>query len=119
MTDRSLPGRRTGGPAFLTAGSAREAFFAALAAVPLGRVTSYGALARQAGMARGARLVGRWLGDLPNGTDLPWHRVVNSQGRLAMPAGCAQDLEQQERLRAEGVVINDRRIDLRRFGWPD
>ncbi len=90
-----------------------------LAAVPAGRVTSYGALARLAGMGRGARLVGRWLGELPNGTDLPWHRVVNSQGRLAMPSGSPTDLEQQRRLQGEGVIIDHRRVDLRRFGWPD
>lgn len=114
-----MPERRTGGAEDSQGTGPRDAFHAALAAIPRGRVTSYGALARLAGMGRGARLVGRWLGNLPNGTDLPWHRVVNSQGRLSLPPGSPADQEQQQRLAREGVVIHDRRIDLRRYGWPD
>jgi methylated-DNA-protein-cysteine methyltransferase related protein len=119
MTDGPMPASRTGGASLPDSSARKQAFYLALDAVPEGRVTSYGALARMAGMGRGARQVGRWLSDLPNGTDLPWHRVVNSQGRLAMPPGSAPDIEQQRRLQEEGVVILDRRIDLRRFGWPD
>ena|SRR5690554_542829 len=64
----------------------REAVWQALAAIPPGKVTSYGQLARMAGLGRGARLVGRWLGQLPEDTRLPWHRVLNSQGQLSLPA---------------------------------
>jgi len=119
MTEKPLPEPRTDGPSDHPRAASREAMYVALAAIPQGRVTSYGALARLAGMGRGARLIGRWLGDLPNGTDLPWHRVVNSQGRLSLPPGSPADHEQQQRLTGEGVVIRNRRIDLRRFGWPD
>ena len=50
-----------------------------VAMIPKGKVASYGQLARLAGMPRHARLVGRTLSNLPKGSKLPWHRVVNSQ----------------------------------------
>jgi len=96
----------------------REAFFQVLASIPPGRVTSYGKVAELAGMGRGARLVGRWLGQLPDGTQLPWHRVLNSQGKSSLPANSASGAEQRERLLAEGVLIRDGRVNLRQYGWP-
>ncbi|WP_339843093.1 MGMT family protein [uncultured Halopseudomonas sp.] len=99
--------------------SVRETFWQVLAAVPEGRVTSYGKLAQLAGMGRGARLAGRWLGQLPEGTALPWHRVVNSQGQLSLPPDHPAGQEQYQRLLAEGIIITDRRVDMKRFGWPD
>ncbi|SDS75262.1 methylated-DNA-protein-cysteine methyltransferase related protein [Halopseudomonas xinjiangensis] len=97
----------------------KEAFWAALASIPHGRVCSYGTLARLAGLGRGARLAGRWLGQLPEGSSLPWHRVVNSQGRLSLPADSPAGQEQFARLTEEGVSIRNRRIDMKRYGWPD
>lgn len=89
----------------------------AVRAIPAGRVASYGDVARLAGLPRGAREVGRVLRELPDGSDVPWHRVVNSKGeiRLALdsPAGRAQ----RERLRAEGVVIDRDRIRMADYGW--
>ncbi|MFN3581365.1 MAG: MGMT family protein, partial [Pseudomonas sp.] len=90
-----------------------------LASVPAGRVISYGRLAELAGMGRGARLVGRWLGQLPEDSSLPWHRVLNSQGKLSLPADSPAGQEQYQRLMAEGVMIERRRVNMRRFGWPD
>lgn len=98
---------------------AKEAVWAALSSIPPGRVCSYGELARLAGLGRGARLVGRWLGELPPGSVLPWHRVVNSQGILSLPAGSPSGQEQFQRLAAEGILIRNRRIDMKRYGWPD
>lgn len=97
----------------------REVFWQVLASIPPGRVTSYGRLARLAGMGRGARLAGRWLGQLPNGTELPWHRVLNSVGQLSLPPDSPSGQEQYQRLMAEGVIIINRRVDMKRFGWPD
>lgn len=96
----------------------REAFFQVLASIPPGRVTSYGKVAELAGMGRGARLVGRWLGQLPEETRLPWHRVLNSQGKLSLPPDSASGAEQRARLLAEGVMIRDGRVNLRHYGWP-
>lgn len=97
----------------------REPLWLALSAIPPGRVSSYGVLASMAGMGRGARLVGRLLQQLPEDSTLPWHRVVNSQGQLSLPADSRSGQEQVQRLLAEGVIIRNRRIDMHRFGWPD
>ena len=97
----------------------REAVWQVLAAIPPGRVTSYGRVAQLAGLGRGARLVGRWLGQLPDDSTLPWHRVLNSQGQLSLPANHPAAEEQFQRLQAEGVIIRNRRVSMARFGWPD
>src|SRR5690606_35252387 len=97
----------------------REAVWQVLAAIPPGRVTSYGQLARMAGLGRGARLVGRWLGQLPDDTRLPWHRVLNSQGQLSLPADHPAGREQLQRLLAEGAVVRNRRGSRVGCGWPD
>ena len=59
----------------------REALYIALAAIPAGHVLSYGQLAELAGLGRAARWVGRTLSQLPDGSTLPWHRVVAASGR--------------------------------------
>lgn len=99
--------------------TAKQRLWVVLAAIPTGRVCSYGQLAQLAGMGRGARLVGRWLSQLPEDSTLPWHRVLNSQGRLTLPAGSPSAEEQSQRLRAEGVIIHNRRVNMARYSWPD
>jgi methylated-DNA-protein-cysteine methyltransferase-like protein len=86
--------------------------------IPSGRVTSYGAIAKLAGLPRGARLVGRVLAQLPEGSALPWHRVVNSRGTISFPSGSARYREQRERLLTEGVEFRNEKIDWSQFGWP-
>ncbi len=97
----------------------RETFWQVLASIPPGRVVSYGRLARLAGMGRGARLAGRWLGQLPEDTTLPWHRVLNSQGQLSLAPDSPAGELQYQRLLAEGIIVNNRRVDIKRYGWPD
>lgn len=97
----------------------KQAFWTVLASIPSGRVCSYGALARLAGLGRGARLAGRWLKELPDGSSLPWHRVVNSQGRLSLPDDSPAGQEQAQRLAREGVIMHNGRLDMKRYGWPD
>ena len=97
---------------------ARQRIWQVIAAIPAGYVASYGQVARQAGLARGARQVGYALRQLPEGTAIPWYRVINSQGRISLPAGSAGHKIQRESLEAEGVVFSERgRVDLRTFGW--
>ena len=88
--------------------------------IPPGRVASYGQVAEIAGIPRGARQVGTTLRQLPEGHDVPWHRVVQSQGTFAFAADSPQHAEQRERLLAEGVAMLGGRIDMRRYRWqPD
>lgn len=94
--------------------------FTLLASVPAGRVVTYGQLADLIGMPRRARWVGQALKMLPRETRLPWHRVVNAQGRISLPPMEGGN-EQIERLRAEDIMVSDDgRISLRLYRWhPD
>lgn len=89
--------------------------------IPPGRVTSYGGIAAALGEPRAARGVGWALSALPEGTDVPWWRVVNRNGEISSPAVDHVAQRQRAALEAEGVVFDPHgRIDLRRFGWhPD
>jgi methylated-DNA-protein-cysteine methyltransferase-like protein len=87
-------------------------------AIPEGKVATYGGIAQKAGMARAARRVGNALRGLPANTRIPWHRVVNAQGRISFPAESTPYTTQRERLEQEGVVFKTNgSIDLRQFGW--
>lgn len=88
-----------------------------IAAIPRGRVASYGEIARRAGLAGRARLVGRVLAEAPACIELPWHRVMRADGRIAFPPGSPPFREQVRRLAAEGVLARSGRIDLDRHGW--
>ena len=90
--------------------------YAAIAAIPPGRVASYGAIAARAGLPGRARLVGRLLGEVPDGMELPWFRVLRASGQIAMPPGSRGFREQCRRLRAEGVEVRHGRVPLSRFG---
>nr|WP_242597982.1 MGMT family protein [Pseudomonas syringae] len=88
-----------------------------MAQIPEGKVVAYGQLAELAGLGRAARWVGRTLSQLPDGSSLPWHRVLGAGGRLSLPPGSASGDEQRARLRAEGVTIVNNRVDMQRHGW--
>ena len=90
--------------------------YAAIAAIPPGRVASYGAIAARAGLPGRARLVGRLLGEVPDGMELPWFRVLRSSGEIALPKGGRGFREQVRRLRAEGVEVKNGRVALSAFG---
>lgn len=106
-------------PAFLPAAedTRQAALFATLASIPTGKVVGYGQLAEIAGLGRAARWVGRTLARLPEGSSLPWHRVVRSDGRLALPEDSPSGREQCIRLQSEGVFPRNGRVDMRRHGW--
>lgn len=95
----------------------RTALYMTLHQVPKGKVVSYGQLAELAGLGRAARWVGRTLSQLPDGTSLPWHRVIGAGGKVSLQAGTPSGDEQRARLRAEGVLVQNNRVDIRRHGW--
>lgn len=89
-----------------------------VAAIPPGQVSTYGDVARAAGLPGHARLVGYTLHALPEGSELPWHRVVNAQGRISLPPDSRAAELQRERLESEGVGFGlHGRIDLAIHGW--
>ncbi|WP_299583637.1 MGMT family protein [uncultured Microbulbifer sp.] len=86
-----------------------------LASIPSGHVVTYGDLAAMAGFPKGARLAGQQLRKLPKDTKLPWHRVINAQGRLSLPEPRAS--YQRELLQSEGVSFLKGRIDMAKYRW--
>ena len=85
--------------------------------IPEGHVLTYGDVARLAGMSRAARRVGQAMRRAPKGRKLPWHRVVNAQGRISFPADSRAYERQKSLLQEEGVVFLEGRIDLDRYGY--
>jgi len=80
--------------------------------IPRGHVSSYGAVARAAGIPRGARLVVRTLGQSHG---LPWHRVVAAGGRIAIPG--EGGLDQRFRLEMEGVKFSGKKVRMAEFEY--
>lgn len=92
-----------------------EAVYAAVAAIPAGRVASYGQIARAGGAPGRARMIGRLLARAAEHRALPWHRVVNAQGRISLHGEAGK--EQRLRLEAEGLVFERGAVNLDRYGW--
>ena len=91
---------------------------AVVVTIPVGKVASYGQVAALAGLPKHARLVGRVLSRMDDSSEVPWHRVINAQGRISLSQ--LDDLgfnEQQARLLSEGVVIKNGKINFKDFGW--
>ena len=87
-----------------------------IAAIPEGYVTTYGDVAHLAGSPRAARQVGGVLKRLPEGSKLPWHRVVNRHGQISLTGPDLQ--RQRQALLSEGIVVSgDGHIDMERYRW--
>lgn len=81
--------------------------------IPVGKVSSYGQIAKLIGREKNARLVGKVLSNAELYGDYPCHRVVNHAGRTA-----PDWKEQRFRLESEGVEFrSDGRVDMKRFQW--
>jgi methylated-DNA-protein-cysteine methyltransferase-like protein len=86
-------------------------------AIPAGSVATYGDIAAAAGSPRGARQVARLLHSASDKYQLPWHRVLNQTGQIALTDTQAF-ARQQQLLRDEGVEMTDAgRVDLPRYRW--
>jgi methylated-DNA-protein-cysteine methyltransferase-like protein len=92
--------------------------YAVVRRIPQGRVATYGQVAALAGMAGRARQVGYALHALPEGSPLPWHRVINARGEVSPRAEPGVEGYQRFLLEEEDVEFNlAGRVDLERFGW--
>ena len=83
--------------------------------IPQGCVLNYGEVARLAGLPGRARLVGRALARAPKKRALPWHRVVNAQGKISFAADSSRGRKQRQLLEAEGIAFEDDVIELERY----
>lgn len=95
-----------------------DRIYAAVRRIPRGKVATYGQVARLAGLPRHARQVGYALAALPAGSDVPWQRVVNAQGKLSPRAVPGFEEEQRTLLEREGVAFGTGgRIVMARHHW--
>ncbi|MDO9453044.1 MAG: MGMT family protein [Stagnimonas sp.] len=97
---------------------ARRDILETIQRIPRGKVASYSGVAFAAGWPGRARLVARVLSDVPPEYEgLPWQRVINAQGKIAIPKSSPGHLKQQRLLKAEGVVILNGKISFAAHGW--
>ena len=95
-----------------------QLIYATVRNIPKGRVATYGQIAELAGLPRQARLVGYALHALPERSTVPWHRVVNAQGKISLRSADGADTTQKKRLQREGVRFSDRgAIEMGRYRW--
>jgi methylated-DNA-protein-cysteine methyltransferase-like protein len=98
--------------------SSHQRIYAVVRRIPRGRVATYGQIAVLAGLPRQPRLVGYALSALPDGSRIPWHRVVNAKGAVSLRSdGHGHDQLQQLLLANEGVMFLNRVIPLDRYQW--
>jgi methylated-DNA-protein-cysteine methyltransferase-like protein len=96
---------------------AYQRIYAVVRRIPRGKVATYGQVATLAGLTNAARQVGYALHGLRASTALPWHRVINSAGRISLSAEVG-GIEQRFRLLKEGVLVDEAgRIPLARYQW--
>ena len=81
-------------------------------AIPRGKVSTYGGVARAAGFPGAARMVARVL---RRGFGLPWQRVLGAGGQIKLTGDSA--IEQRLRLEAEGVRFRGRKVDMKQCEW--
>lgn len=85
--------------------------------VPKGAVATYGLIARLAGNSRSSRHVGWLLHSSTQKYDLPWQRIIKSDGRLSFPEYSQSFIMQKNQLEVEGIIIINGRVDLKKFLW--
>ena len=86
--------------------------------IPQGKVATYGQIAALLGNPRAARTVGWALHSMPNDADIPWHRVINSKGRIS--TDCLEHSPDLQRrlLEAEEILFDERGyVDLKMVQW--
>jgi len=99
--------------------SIRQRIYAVVRRVPRGKVATYGQIAEIAGLEGHARQVGYAMAALQSSSALPWHRIINAEGRVSMrSAGAGSTIVQQRLLEREGIVFNGGgRVSLTRYRW--
>ncbi len=101
--------------------AAYRTIYAVVQRIPQGRVVTYGQIAALAGLGGQARQVGYALHALPQGSDVPWQRVINAKGEVSPRATAGRDHYQRHLLEEEGIEFDlNGRVDLELYRWePD
>ena len=86
--------------------------------VPYGKVATYGQIAAMAGLPRHARLVGRVLHQLDEENSVPWHRIVNAQGKISlMKLDMVSANLQEQKLALEKIEVINGKVNLKKYQW--
>ena len=94
-----------------------ERIYAVVRRIPKGKVATYGQIARIVGRCT-ARMVGYAMAAVPEGSRVPWQRVINAQGTISARSHGDGDVRQRVLLEKEGVMFDaNGRVDLRIFQW--
>ncbi len=94
-----------------------ERIYAAVRQIPPGKVATYGQIARLVGGCS-AQMIGFAMAGLPQGSDVPWQRVINRKGMISPHGAGFGSAVQRDLLADEGVEFDlESRIDLEKFGW--
>ncbi|ESK57571.1 MGMT family protein [Acinetobacter tjernbergiae] len=89
-----------------------------IALIPYGKVATYGQIAKLAGLPKHARLVGYVLKHLDKSSEIPWYRVINSQGKISVTRINQQgENVQQSLLEQEGIYLLNGKVSLKIFVW--
>lgn len=83
--------------------------------IPRGRVATYGLIAKLAGKPHGSRGVGWILHSSTKARGLPWQRVIKAKGKLSFPDWTTNFTQQKKLLEREGVVVENGRVDLKKY----
>ncbi len=95
-----------------------KAVYSMVSQIPEGHVATYGQIAKLVGFPRHARQVGYALGALENNSRVPWHRVINTKGKISPRGFDGCDDYQRLLLEEEGVIFGDKDcIPLKQFQW--
>jgi len=95
-----------------------KAILSTIQGIPLGRLSSYGAIAEAAGYKGNARYVGQLLKNLPPESSIPWHRVIASQGKIAFPENSEAYYRQRALLDKENHPTHLTKTYLNSVIWP-
>lgn len=95
----------------------KQALYELLLTIPRGNVVTYGTLAKMLGNRRIACAVGNALHSNPDGEKYPCYKVVNSKGEPSHAYAFGGIYEQKRRLEADGIVVENGKVDLKRYGY--
>ena len=106
----SAEARARRGPVEIEDDPSLQAIWEVIARVPRGKVSTYGDVARAAGLPGRARQAGYALRHMPDGLNLPWHRILGAGGKIVFPPRSKQHREQTRLLRSEGIEVIKGRV---------
>lgn len=95
----------------------KQELYELLRLIPRGKVVTYGTLAGMLGNRAWARAVGNALHSNPDGEKYPCYKVVNAKGELSHSYAFGGVGEQKLRLEADGITVENDKVDLKRYGW--